>query len=203
MDQTLGGVQGYGAPRPYRRNVTGCRDNCPRMIRWPALEGLQRLQQRARRGTSARRPLWNESLLKLRPIYHWRERRERRVKVHIFSPSFLAFLLAKSLELKLRSAGPDSSIERALDALSRLSTTEQLLGGAGTGRAGQSARRRGGEDPQRTRHQPSQPGPARHPLRGGLNTDSNSLVDTTRVHLDNNRLNLGTAYESDHRTGRS
>lgn len=60
------------------------------------------------------------SLLKLRPIYHWRE---RRVKVQIFI-TFLAFLLAKTLELKLRAAGLDSSIDRALDALSRLSATE-------------------------------------------------------------------------------
>lgn len=61
-----------------------------------------------------------KSLLKLRPIYHWRE---RRVKVHIFI-TFLAFLLAKTLELKLRAAGLDSSIDRALDVLSRLTATE-------------------------------------------------------------------------------
>ena len=61
-----------------------------------------------------------KSLLKLRPIYHWRE---RGVKVHIFI-TFLAFLLAENLELKLRAAGLDASIERALDALTRLTATE-------------------------------------------------------------------------------
>lgn len=61
-----------------------------------------------------------KSLLKLRPIYHWRQ---RRVETHIFI-TFLAFLIAKALELKLRAAGLELSIARALDQLSRLTATE-------------------------------------------------------------------------------
>jgi len=61
-----------------------------------------------------------KSLLKLRLIYHWRQ---RRVETHIFI-TFLAFLVAKTLELKLRAAGLELSLTRALDQLSRLTATE-------------------------------------------------------------------------------
>ena len=45
------------------------------------------------------------------------------MKVLIFI-TFLAFRLPKTLELKLRAAGLETSIDRALDALSRLFATE-------------------------------------------------------------------------------
>ena len=61
-----------------------------------------------------------KSLLKLRPIYHWRQ---PRVEAHIFIV-FLAFLLAKVLELKLRAAGLELSIAHALDQLSELKAVE-------------------------------------------------------------------------------
>ena len=61
-----------------------------------------------------------KSLLKLRPIYHWRQ---PRVEAHIFIV-FLAFLLAKVLELKLRTAGLELSIAHALDQLSELKAVE-------------------------------------------------------------------------------
>lgn len=41
-----------------------------------------------------------KSLVKIRPRFHWAE---RRVEAHIFI-CFLAYLLAKALELKLRAA---------------------------------------------------------------------------------------------------
>ncbi len=62
-----------------------------------------------------------KSLLKLRPIYHWRQ---RRVEAHIFI-AFLAFLLAKVLQLKLQSAGLDLSIGHALNQLAQLKAVEQ------------------------------------------------------------------------------
>ncbi len=61
-----------------------------------------------------------KSLLKLRPIFHWRQ---RRVEAHIFIV-FLAFLLAKVLELRLRAAGLDLSIAHALDRLDQLKAVE-------------------------------------------------------------------------------
>ncbi len=61
-----------------------------------------------------------KTLLKLRPIYHWRQ---RRVEAHIFIV-FLAFLLAKVLEQKLRRAGLDLSITKALDHLEQLQAVE-------------------------------------------------------------------------------
>ncbi len=61
-----------------------------------------------------------KSLLKLRPIFHWRQ---RRVEAHIFIV-FLAFLLAKVLELKLRAAGIDLSIAHALDQLGQFKAVE-------------------------------------------------------------------------------
>jgi len=61
-----------------------------------------------------------KTLLKLRPVYHWRQ---RRVEAHIFIV-FLAFLLAKVLEQKLRTAGLDLSITKALDQLEQLAAVE-------------------------------------------------------------------------------
>ncbi len=61
-----------------------------------------------------------KNLLKLRPIFHWRQ---RRVEAHIFIV-FLAFLLAKVLELKLRAAGLNLSITHALDQLGQLKAVE-------------------------------------------------------------------------------
>jgi len=61
-----------------------------------------------------------KTLLKLRPVYHWRQ---PRVEAHIFIV-FLAFLLAKVLELKLRAAGLDLSIAHALDQLAQLKAVE-------------------------------------------------------------------------------
>lgn len=62
-----------------------------------------------------------KSLLKLRPIFHWRQ---RRVEAHIFIV-FLAFLVAKVLQLKLQAAGLDLSIAHALDQLGQLKAVEQ------------------------------------------------------------------------------
>jgi transposase len=61
-----------------------------------------------------------KSLLKLRPIYH---HRDRRVESHIFI-CFLAYLLAKVIELRLRAAGLSHSIAHALDILGRLKAVE-------------------------------------------------------------------------------
>ncbi len=61
-----------------------------------------------------------KTLLKLRPVYHYRQ---RRVEAHIFIV-FLAFLLAKVLEQKLRRAGLDLSITKALDHLEQLQAVE-------------------------------------------------------------------------------
>jgi len=61
-----------------------------------------------------------KTLLKLRPVYHWRQ---PRVEAHIFIV-FLAFLLAKALELKLHAAGLDLSIAHALDQLAQLKAVE-------------------------------------------------------------------------------
>lgn len=61
-----------------------------------------------------------KSLLKLRPIYH---HRDRRVEAHVFL-CFLAFLLAKVIELRLRAAGLSHSIAHALEILGRLKAVE-------------------------------------------------------------------------------
>ncbi len=66
-----------------------------------------------------------KTLLKLRPVYHWRQ---RRVEAHIFIV-FLAFLLAKVLEQKLRAAGLDLSITRALEHLEQLQAVEHTWEG--------------------------------------------------------------------------
>ena len=61
-----------------------------------------------------------KSLVKVRPMFHWAE---RRVEAHIFI-CFLAYLLAKTLELRLQAAGLQLSAARALDQLSRLHAVE-------------------------------------------------------------------------------
>jgi len=61
-----------------------------------------------------------KSLVKVRPIFHWAE---RQVDAHIFI-CFLAYLVAKALELKLHEAGLELSAARALDQLSRLQAVE-------------------------------------------------------------------------------
>jgi transposase len=61
-----------------------------------------------------------KSLVKLRPIYH---HRDRRVEAHIFI-CFLAYLLAKVIELRLRAAGLRHSIAHALEILGRLKAVE-------------------------------------------------------------------------------
>lgn len=61
-----------------------------------------------------------KSLVKVRPMFHWAE---RRVEAHIFI-CFLAYLLAKALELKLRAAGLQPSVARALEQLGQLKAVE-------------------------------------------------------------------------------
>lgn len=61
-----------------------------------------------------------KSLLKLRPIYH---HRDRRVETHVFI-CFLAFLLAKLIEQRLRQAGLHHSIAHALQLLGQLKAVE-------------------------------------------------------------------------------
>jgi transposase len=61
-----------------------------------------------------------KSVLKLRPIYH---RRDRRVETHVFL-TYLGFLLAKTIELKLKAAGLPVSVAWALDQLARLKAVE-------------------------------------------------------------------------------
>ncbi len=61
-----------------------------------------------------------KSLIRVRPIYHYRD---RRVETHIFI-CFLAYLLAKVLEQRLRAAGLQQSVAHALDQLSELKTVE-------------------------------------------------------------------------------
>lgn len=66
-----------------------------------------------------------KSLVKLRPIYH---RRDRRVEAHVFI-CFLAYLIAKLLEQRLRRAGLSHSIAHTLDVLSRLQAVEHTWEG--------------------------------------------------------------------------
>ena len=61
-----------------------------------------------------------KSVLKLRPIYH---HRTKRVESHVFL-TYLAFLLAKVMEQKLKAAGLEVSVSWALDQLSRLKAVE-------------------------------------------------------------------------------
>lgn len=61
-----------------------------------------------------------KSVLELRPIYH---HRDRRVEAHVFV-CFLAFLIAKLIEQRLRRAGLSHSIQHALEVLGRLKAVE-------------------------------------------------------------------------------
>lgn len=61
-----------------------------------------------------------KSLVKVRPVYH---HRDRRVETHIFI-CFLAYLLAKVLEQRLCQAGLTISVAHALDALKQLKAVE-------------------------------------------------------------------------------
>ncbi len=61
-----------------------------------------------------------KSLVKVRPIYHFRD---RRVEAHIFI-CFLAYLLAKVLEQRLRAAGLTLSVAHALDTLKQWRAVE-------------------------------------------------------------------------------
>lgn len=61
-----------------------------------------------------------KSLIKLRPVFH---HRDRRVETHIFICG-LAFLLGKLMELKLRQAGSTVSIAHALEQLRALRVVE-------------------------------------------------------------------------------
>jgi len=67
-----------------------------------------------------------KSLLKVRPMFHWAE---RRVETHIFI-CFLAYLLAKVLELRLKSqpATEHLSIAKALDRLATLKAVDYRSG---------------------------------------------------------------------------
>ena len=61
-----------------------------------------------------------KSLVKVRPVYH---HRDHRVETHIFI-CFLAYLLAKVLEQRLRQAGLTLSVAHALETLKRLQAVE-------------------------------------------------------------------------------
>jgi transposase len=61
-----------------------------------------------------------KSLVKVRPVYH---HRDRRVETHVFI-CFLAYLVAKLLEQQLRRAGLTLSVAHALDTLKRLKAVE-------------------------------------------------------------------------------
>jgi transposase len=65
-----------------------------------------------------------KDFLKLRPIYHWKE---RRVKAHIFA-CVLAYLLEKALEERLERAKVAVSARKALDLLSTIHLVENRLG---------------------------------------------------------------------------
>ena len=61
-----------------------------------------------------------DPLVKVRPVYH---HRDHRVETHIFI-CFLAYLLAKVLEQRLRQAGLTLSVAHALETLKRLQAVE-------------------------------------------------------------------------------
>ena len=61
-----------------------------------------------------------KSLVKVRPVYH---HRDRRVETHLFI-CFLAYLLAKVLEQHLRQAGITLSVAHALETLKHLQAVE-------------------------------------------------------------------------------
>ncbi len=61
-----------------------------------------------------------KDFLRLRPIYHWRQ---RRVEAHVFV-CVLAYLLERLLELKLAEAGVELSARRALEEVGCVSVVE-------------------------------------------------------------------------------
>jgi transposase len=65
-----------------------------------------------------------KDFLKLRPIYHWTD---RRVQAHIFA-CVLAYLLERSLSYQLRTAEVDLSARKALDFASRIHAVENTIG---------------------------------------------------------------------------
>lgn len=67
-----------------------------------------------------------KSLMKLRPIYHWTQ---RRVEAHVFI-CVLAYLLATALEHRLARAGVPMTAARALDALATVQAVEHRWGEA-------------------------------------------------------------------------
>lgn len=67
-----------------------------------------------------------KSLVKLRPIYHWSQ---RRVEAHVFI-CVLAYLLATVLEHRLARAGLPMTAARALDALASVQAVEHRWGEA-------------------------------------------------------------------------
>jgi transposase len=90
------------------------RSNHPRMTAQEILDAYLQLQEIERCFRVFK------SVLDLRPVYH---HRQRRVETHVFL-NFLAFLLAKTLEQKLRAAGLEVSIAWALEQLARLKAVE-------------------------------------------------------------------------------
>jgi len=66
-----------------------------------------------------------KSTLEARPIFHWTE---RRIKGH-FAVCFLAFLLERTLECKLREAGVDASPQAIQEALNSLNFTKVEIEG--------------------------------------------------------------------------
>jgi hypothetical protein len=67
-----------------------------------------------------------KDFLKLRPVYHWTD---RRVQAHIFV-CVLAYLLQKALASRLQQAGLTFSARQALDQLSTMHLVENRLGDA-------------------------------------------------------------------------
>jgi transposase len=65
-----------------------------------------------------------KSLVKMRPMYHWAE---RRVKSHVFI-CVVAYLLAKVLEQRLELAGIKMSAAKAVEALEQLRVVEHEVG---------------------------------------------------------------------------
>ena len=59
------------------------------------------------------------------PIFHWTE---SRIKGH-FVVCFLAFLLERTLEIKLRSLGSDTLAEKIREAINSLTFTEVTIQG--------------------------------------------------------------------------
>jgi len=66
-----------------------------------------------------------KSTLEVRPVFHWTE---RRIKGH-FVICFLAFLLERTLEFKLRQAGENASPEKVREALNSLNFAEVEIEG--------------------------------------------------------------------------